>query len=194
MNIKTFKLEDLTEFDGNYNRHPETQIEHLKRSLNDFEQIKNVVVWKDKVVCGNGLVAAARALQWDEIQAVDVSHLTKKQAKALLIADNKTAEMAEPDNELLLELLNDFDNPLEEVPGITVDFLAGLDNVFDDFDSPINEENQIEVDEQPENNSKKIPVYFLLTREEYNLFKQIKKKHNISSDIDFFKKAMEVLI
>lgn len=97
MNLKTFKLADLSEFEGNYNRHPEIQIEHLKRSLTDFSQVKNVVVWKDKVVCWNGLVMAARALQWEEIQAVDVSDLTKKQAKALLIADNKTAEMAFPD-------------------------------------------------------------------------------------------------
>lgn len=56
MNLKKFKLTDLSEFEGNYNKHPEIQIEHLKRSLTDFSQVKNVVVWNGnirKLLCCN---------------------------------------------------------------------------------------------------------------------------------------------
>lgn len=148
MNLKKFKLAELSEFEGNYNRHPDVQIEHLKRSLTDFSQVKNVVVWKGKVVCGNGLVMAARELGWDEIQAVDISDLTKKQAKALLIADNKTAEMALPDNDLLKDLLKDFDDPTD-IPGITEE-LANLLN----FDSETQADAEPQIDKAKELNEK----------------------------------------
>jgi hypothetical protein len=56
VNIQKFKIADLTEFPGNYNKHGDTQLEHLGRSLTRFEQVKNIVVWKNKVIAGNGLV------------------------------------------------------------------------------------------------------------------------------------------
>jgi len=127
MNIKTYKITDLTEFEGNYNKHSGIQIEHLKRSLSDFNQVKNVVIWNNQIVCGNGLIMAAKELGWQEINALDVSHLTKKQAKALLIADNKTAEMAIPDIDLLSALLEDFECPVIDIPGITEDIMKSLE-------------------------------------------------------------------
>ena len=170
MKIKTYKLADLTEFEGNYNKHSETQIEHLKRSLTDFSQVKNVVIWKNQIVCGNGLVMAAKELGWQEINALDVSHLTKKQAKALLIADNKTAEMSEPDNAMLLELLNDFDNPFEEVPGIVKKESSAFNrfnNDAEEIDFCMDEKNVLSI---------------ALEKELCHKWEFLKKEHKIKTD------------
>lgn len=129
MKLKKFKISNLSEYPGNYNQHPEEQIEELKKSLTDFDQFKNIVVWNDKVIAGNGLVMAAKALGWTEIQAVDRSDLTEEQAKALLIADNALPFGGLPDIPKLESLIGDIDF---DIPGVTDDFLAGI-GVGDDF-------------------------------------------------------------
>jgi len=127
MKLKKFKLSEIEEPAWNYNKHPQVQLDHLKRSLTDFSQLKNIVIWEGKVIAGNGLVEAARQLGWEEIQAFDATGLlTEKQAKAFLISDNKSAELALPDEQSLKQLLAEFDDPLD-IPGITEDFLKGFD-------------------------------------------------------------------
>ncbi len=90
----------------NARKHPERNLEVIKASLADFGQRKPIIVRREGMVveAGNGTLAAARDLGWSEIAAVivDDDALT---ATRFGIVDNRSAELAEWDDENLGELL-----------------------------------------------------------------------------------------
>ncbi len=64
------------------------------------------------VIAGHGRIGAAKLLGISEVPVVELSHLSEAQRRAYIIADNKLAENASWDNELLkleLEGLLEFD-------------------------------------------------------------------------------------
>ncbi len=133
---------------ANTRLHGEKNMEAIKGSLRTFGQVKAVVVRKETgvVVCGNGTLAAARALEWEWI-AANILPMTDATATALAIADNRTAELAEWDTEALDSLLAtlNVDNPdlqamlddLKADKGILVDGQCDPDQVPEPPDEPI---------------------------------------------------------
>lgn len=105
MKVETVDI-DLVMFDpANVRKHGERNLETIKASLARFGQQKPVVVGRGNVVlAGNGTLAAARALGWDEIKIVRTD-LTGTDATAYAIADNRSAELAEWDDQSLAETL-----------------------------------------------------------------------------------------
>jgi hypothetical protein len=91
---------------ANARKHPDKNLEAIKGSLRSFGQVKAIVVRKetDVVVCGNGTLEAARSLGWTHI-AANFIPLSDAQAAALAIADNRSGELAEWDQEALDQLL-----------------------------------------------------------------------------------------
>jgi DNA modification methylase len=82
-------------------RHYTRILEAIKASLLAFGQQKPIVIdAANKVIAGNGTVAAARALGWSTIAAVRTS-LHGAEAIAFAIADNRSAELAEWDDAAL---------------------------------------------------------------------------------------------
>lgn len=77
-------------------------------SLRRFGQQKPIVVQKSTmhIVAGNHLYRAAEALGWDKI-AANVVDMTDDQAKAFLIADNRTADLGTYDQAALTEILGE---------------------------------------------------------------------------------------
>lgn len=115
--IVTKKLTDLHPDPANARRHNDRNIDAIKNSLSRFGQRKPIVVLPDgQIVAGNGTYAAAHDLGWTRIEAV-VFDGTPEEARAFAIADNRAAELAEWDNEQLLETLGEFDSSLIESSG-----------------------------------------------------------------------------
>tara|TARA_R110002020_G_scaffold26072_8_gene84389 strand:+ start:2065 stop:2586 length:522 start_codon:yes stop_codon:yes gene_type:complete len=99
------KINDLMHDPSNVRTHSDTNIEAIKASLSRFGQQKPIVVNDDNVVvAGNGTLTAARELGWETISVVK-THLNGTEATAYAIADNRTAELAEWDNEALMDVL-----------------------------------------------------------------------------------------
>jgi site-specific DNA-methyltransferase (adenine-specific) len=98
---------DSLSFDpANVRKHGERNLATIKASLQRFGQQKPIVVDANGVVrAGNGTLAAAKALGWKEI-AVVRSTLAGSEATAYAIADNRTAELAEWDEDALAETLS----------------------------------------------------------------------------------------
>jgi len=98
---------DSLNFDpANVRKHGERNLATIKASLQRFGQQKPIVVDANGVVrAGNGTLAAAKALGWKEI-AVVRSALAGSEATAYAIADNRTAELAEWDDDALAETLS----------------------------------------------------------------------------------------
>jgi len=97
---------DSVQFDAaNVRRHGEKNLATIKASLSRFGQQKPIVVDAAGVVrAGNGTLAAAKALGWKEITVVR-STLAGAEATAYAIADNRTAELAEWDEDALAQTL-----------------------------------------------------------------------------------------
>jgi ParB family chromosome partitioning protein len=105
MQIETVSLEGISSDPANARRHDQRNIEAIKSSLRRFGQQKPIVVdSRGTVRAGNGTLAAARALGWTHIQIVR-SDLPAMELTAYAIADNRTAELAEWDTEILAQLV-----------------------------------------------------------------------------------------
>lgn len=126
MKTKKVKISSLKPHPKNPNTHPKGQIAELKDSLNQFDQVKNIVVWQGWVIAGNGLLMAAKKQGRKEIEIQDVSGWPEEKAIAFMISDNRLAELAIKDDDILADLLKGFDEPLD-IPGIDENLLDELD-------------------------------------------------------------------
>lgn len=125
MKTKTIKIKDYNPHPANPNTHPKNQVEELGESLDRFGQFKNIVVWNSFILAGHGLVSAAKKKGLSTIDAVDVSHLSEDDAKALMVADNRLPELAAMDDEALKIVLDSIEIPTD-IPGIDEEFLNSI--------------------------------------------------------------------
>ena len=106
MRSETVPIDSLSFDPANVRKHGERNLATIKASLLRFGQQKPIVVDANGVVrAGNGTLAAAKALGWKDI-AVVRSTLAGSEATAYAIADNRTAELAEWDEDALAETLS----------------------------------------------------------------------------------------
>lgn len=118
---------DLNPDPSNARRHGERNLDAIKASLAAFGQRKPLVVQRQGMIvrAGNGTLAAAQALGWDHIAAVVIDE-DSAQAVQFAIADNRTAELAEWDDETLATLLDGMDQPTRDMLAFDDKELAGL--------------------------------------------------------------------
>ena len=101
--VERLRIEQLQLDPANARKHGDRNIEAIKGSLARFGQQKPIVVDADNVVvAGNGTLVAAKALGWDEIDVVRTD-LQGPDRTAFAIADNRTSELAEWDNDALAQ-------------------------------------------------------------------------------------------
>ena len=144
MKLKTIKTSGLKPHQSNPNQHPQEQLQELQNSLDQFDQVKNIVVWQNQVIAGCGLLEAAKKQGREEIEVQDVSDWPEKKAISFMIADNRLAEIAVMDDDLMVDLLKSFDDPLD-IPGVDEVFLESLN-----FESLEEEPKEKEIDENIE--------------------------------------------
>jgi ParB family chromosome partitioning protein len=95
MQLTTTKITELSLDPSNVRKHSRRNLDAIKASLRKFGQQKPIVVdAKGIVLAGNGTLTAAQELGWTEIQIVR-TELAGVEATAFAIADNRTAELAE---------------------------------------------------------------------------------------------------
>lgn len=106
MKIETANTKDLLFDSQNARKHSKRNLDTIKHSLSTFGQQKPIVVRDNVVIAGNGTLAAALELGWQQIDVVSVpAEWDDEKAKAFALADNKSAELAEWDDEVLLDQL-----------------------------------------------------------------------------------------
>ncbi len=128
MKVQSVAIDSIHVDPSNVRTHPERNLATIKASLARFGQQKPIVVDANGICrAGNGTLEAARALGWDKIDVVRTA-LQGIDATAYAIADNRTAELAEWDDEALAATLKQLE--LEEFDlesiGFNEDELAAL--------------------------------------------------------------------
>jgi len=133
-------LNDLISDPANARKHSEKNLEAISSSLSRFGPARSIVIDKNGVVrAGNGTLEAARAagvkkvrvVQADdgELVAVLRSDWTDAEAAGYAIADNRTAELGEWDDEVLrrtIAELKDTDTEMLDSLGFDGDMLDDL--------------------------------------------------------------------
>jgi DNA modification methylase len=115
MNTELVPINDLTPDPANARKHGERNLSAIIDSLRAFGQQKPIVVdARGVVIAGNGTLEAAKRLGWEEI-AVVRTELDPTQATAFGIADNRTAELAEWDEDVLVSLLDSLDDETRDL-------------------------------------------------------------------------------
>jgi ParB-like chromosome segregation protein Spo0J len=79
-------IADLKPWPRNYKDHGDNQVKVLGNSLRNFGQFKNIIVWKDFIIGGHGLVDAARSNGYDEVEVKRLPHdWTESQVEAVYL-------------------------------------------------------------------------------------------------------------
>ena len=138
MNVK---IDKLIPYVNNARTHNTEQINKLRASIREFGFINPVIIDdKFNIIAGHGRVMAARAEGIDEVPCVLVSHLSEAQKKAYIIADNRLAEDAGWDEEILraeLEALQEeeYDLSFTGFERDEIDKLLAEEEVKEDIDT-----------------------------------------------------------
>lgn len=111
LHVETVKIDGLKLDPNNARKHPTRNLEAIAESLRQFGQRRPLVVWNGVVIAGNGTLVAAKTLGWKDVVITRVpDEWTEEEAKAYALADNRTAELAEWDPEMLASTLAELDD------------------------------------------------------------------------------------
>lgn len=152
------EIEKLIPYKNNARTHSDEQIEKIAKSMKEFGFINPVLVDGNlNVIAGHGRILGAKKLGMKEVPCLFIEDLTEEQKRAYIIADNRLAEDAGWDKELLKIELEDLKNMNFDIT------LTGFE--LEDFDFSMDETEVIEdefdetVPEEP--TSKKGEIYKL---------------------------------
>lgn len=108
-NMEVVPIDDLIPDENNARKHNKKNLDAIAVSLQKFGQRKPIVINKDNVVlAGNGTVEAARQIGWKGLAVWRVpNEWDVETQKAFALADNRTAELASWDSEILLGQLRE---------------------------------------------------------------------------------------
>ncbi len=146
MNDVLFNQIEMVDIDTikSYDKNPRKgNVRAIAESLATNKQYRPIVVQKKgrKILAGNHTHQAAKSLGWAKIAVVFVD-VDDKQAKRIVLADNRTNDLAEYDNDVLLDLLSDLGTP--EGTGYSVsDMNAIVQGVMDATSDVISTSDQM---------------------------------------------------
>ncbi len=136
MNIQMLKLSDIKPYEKNPRKNNEA-VKYVAESIKEFGFKVPIVIDKDNVIiAGHTRYKAAKRLKMKEVPTIIADDLTDEQVKAFRLADNKVAEKAEWDFDLLPLEINDIVNIDMGAFGFDLDFSGGVEEQVqeDDFE------------------------------------------------------------
>ena len=138
-------IDDVIEDPVNARKHGDVNLKSIETSLRLYGQVEPLVVQRStmKVIGGNGRLKVMRKLGWTEVDIAD-TEIDNASAAALGIVLNRTAELAEWNNDIL-------DSVLREIETGDEDLQAMLSQLAEDEKLPyFEEQHEIVEDEVPE--------------------------------------------
>lgn len=126
---------ELSPYARNARTHSKKQIRQIARSIERFGFVNPVLIGDNgEIVAGHGRVEAAKLLGMTTVPTLALSHLDAQERQAYILADNKLAENAGWDRELLaieLQQLIDLDFDVE----LTGFAIAEIDLILEEAES-----------------------------------------------------------
>lgn len=101
---------ELIPYVNNARTHSDEQIAKLQSSIREFGFVNPVLIDGNKnIIAGHGRLMAAQAEGMASVPCVFVEHLTETQKRAYILADNRLAELAGWDMDILASELSALD-------------------------------------------------------------------------------------
>src|SRR3954451_4347724 len=102
LRIESRPVSSLIPYAKNARTHSDEQISLIAGSIRSFGFTNPILVdGGNGIIAGHGRLAAARKLGLASVPVIELSHLSERDKRALIIADNKVAERAGWDKDLL---------------------------------------------------------------------------------------------
>ena len=109
-------LGDLKPFERNARTHSKRQIGQIAKSIRRFGFVNPVLVDDGGgVVAGHGRIEAARILGISEVPVLSLGAMSTAERRAYIIADNRLAELAGWDNDLLASELGELQSLIDDI-------------------------------------------------------------------------------
>ncbi len=123
----------LKPYERNARKHSDKQVAKIASSMAQFGCNNPILIDKnDTIIAGHGRWAAAKKLGMKEVPTICLEHLSPDEVRAYIIADNKLAELAGWDRDILaIELQHlssidlDFDLEITGFDAGEIDFIIG---------------------------------------------------------------------
>jgi DNA modification methylase len=151
-------ISSLRPYAGNARTHSKRQIKQIAASIERFGFVNPVLISDDsEIIAGHGRVQAAKLLGLSSVPTIALSHLTKAERKAYVLADNKLALNAGWDKDTLAIELQDLID-LEFDIELTGFSLAEIDFILDEAKEAAPEGNDPADDAVPAANGVAVSV------------------------------------
>ncbi|MEM6414329.1 MAG: DNA methyltransferase [Pseudomonadota bacterium] len=145
LEIKVRKITDLKPYANNPRTHTAKQIKQIAKSIKAFGFTNPVLIDDaDGVIAGHGRVEAAKLLGMDAVPTIRLSNMSDAQKRAYIIADNKLAENAGWDEDLLKteiadlsSMALDFDMDVIGFETAEIDIMLGADEAVAEAPIPM---------------------------------------------------------
>lgn len=137
LEVITLPVASLRRYSRNARTHSAKQIAQIAASIRTFGFNNPVLVDKDGVIiAGHGRVSAAKFLGLETVPVICLEHMSEAEKRAYILADNKLAEKAGWDSEILaIELQNLLDFDLDFDFSITGFEMPEIDVLIGSLDS-----------------------------------------------------------
>ena len=126
MQIINKPVSSLIPFANNARTHSDEQVAQIAASIREFGFTNPLLLDGDNgLIAGHGRLLAARKLGMDEVPCIELAHLSQTQKRAYILADNRLAEKAGWDFDLVsLELTDLIADGFDiELTGFNSDFI-----------------------------------------------------------------------
>src|SRR5450755_583165 len=96
------KISELKSYPRNARTHSRKQVKQIAAAITEFGFTNAVLIDEsDQIIAGHGRVQAAKLLGLTDVPTVQIAHLSATQKRAYILADNRLAEKAGWDQEIL---------------------------------------------------------------------------------------------
>lgn len=154
MTIIELKTTELKEYENNP-RNNDAAVDYVAESIKQFGfKVPIVIDARNVIVAGHTRLKAAKKLGLETVPCIVADDLTEEQVKAFRLADNKTAEFAEWDFDLL-------ETELAELAGMDIEMDAFGFDEFEPDSHEIIEDDPPDVDEKSEPITKRGQIWKL---------------------------------
>jgi DNA modification methylase len=147
MRIEYMSVHALRPYAGNARTHSRKQIRQIAKSIERFGFNNPVLIDDDnQIIAGHGRVEAAKLVGIDQVPTARLSHLSEPDKRAYILADNRLAEKAGWDREILaieLQALIDLDVDVELTGFETGEIDLILDEAREAKDGPPGPEDAV---------------------------------------------------
>src|SRR3981081_4619118 len=96
------KISELKPYPRNARTHSRKQVKQIAAAIQEFGFTNPVLIDEsDQIIAGHGRVQAAKLLGLAQVPTIQIAHLSAAQKRAYILADNRLAEKAGWDKEIL---------------------------------------------------------------------------------------------